>query len=303
MWYALVFFLPPLPTPSSAHSPLPQGYVADKCAVKYTTYEQQSALPHLAALSPRPQRHDTRTPPTDCRPPRPCPVTEEEYEADTGLDFALWCHNWNDFFTGPSGATVTVRSVQDPYAVAGNLTNCTMEFGSTPRHLTTVGVGLMLVRVALRLRRPIAQSRAVADCFPPFPPRRPSHAARGDGNSAARSSAALREGFVFPHARVTYDAPLCHHTLLKTNLPTPLPRELSSAFPQPGLMLSIMAYFCIAGACSPQDFGLDGDLAPLVGGAGGKPPPRAYGATTSTAGTVEMQGGGTARRMLDARMM
>lgn len=70
-------------------------------------------------------------------------------------------------------------------------------------------------------------------------------------------------------------------------------------------MCSIMAYFCISGACSPQDFGLDGDMsAPLVGGPG-KPPTRAYGAT----GTVEMQQGGSkgtagaAARMLDARMM
>lgn len=78
--------------------------------------------------------------------------------------------------------------------------------------------------------------------------------------------------------------------------------------------MSIMAYFCISGACSPQDFGMEGDRAPLVG----KAPGRAYGAT----GTVELQsgmggGGGsaaaaggstavagaTARRMLDARMM
>lgn len=159
----------------SSPTPSPQSYVIDPCGQKYTEFKQQ--------------------------------ITEEEYVADTGLDYAPWCHSWPNYFTGPNGATVTVRSTQDPYAVAGSLTNCTFKFSSTPKHLTTLGIGLMI----------------------------------------------------------------------------------------PGMVMSMLAYFCLAGACSMSDFGL-GDFggeatAPLTGGRKGA----AYGAT---GGSVEL-----GKRMLDQRVM
>lgn len=122
-----------------------------------------AALSLLSILSPCPAAAvahalNARSYPPPVRPSvRLHTVTEEEYEADTGLDYAPWCHSWTDYFTGPDGATVTVRSVQDPYAVAGNLTNCTYNFPSTPRHLTTMGIGMMLVRFA-RAREKLARN-------------------------------------------------------------------------------------------------------------------------------------------------
>ena len=50
-----------------------------------------------------------------------------------------------------------MRSIQDPYSVAGNLTNCTFVFPATPKHIANLGIAVivpgMIITVLVRCPR------------------------------------------------------------------------------------------------------------------------------------------------------
>ena len=87
-------------------------YLADPCGSSYTTQRQQ--------------------------------ISAEEYDYDTRIASGAWCRVWPDYFTPPDSAIVTVRSVQDPYAVAGSLTNCSFSFPPTAKHVANWGIACIV---------------------------------------------------------------------------------------------------------------------------------------------------------------
>lgn len=152
-------------------------YVPDECASQYSTVRHQ--------------------------------ISQEDFDNDVLVQDGAWCFRWQYYFSPPANPPpLSVRSYNDPYVVAGQLTNCTFQFPPTSRHIANVGIGLIV----------------------------------------------------------------------------------------PGMVMSVLAYFCLAGACSPvhitaADFGA-GAQTPLTGGA-------ARGARYGSTIAVEL----AAQRAADKRVM
>jgi hypothetical protein len=79
------------------------------------------------------------------------PVDEPTWHMDVmqGGD-ALWCYNWTALFDPPSQpATLTLRSVADPYVAAGLATNCSFIMPRTPASYLDQGLGFLIPGVVV----------------------------------------------------------------------------------------------------------------------------------------------------------